>query len=57
MKNEIASDKALIDAMNKYDNIYTGMNFDNQPTDLRIPIELPERLSPKATTRYKRNVC
>ena len=45
MKNEVASDKALIEAMNRYDNIYTGMNFDNQPTDLRIPIDLPNRLA------------
>ena len=35
---------SLISAMNGYDNIYTGMTFDNQTTDVRLPIELPERL-------------
>lgn len=39
-----ASDNALINTMNKYDNVYTAMNFDNQPSDVRLPIDLPERL-------------
>lgn len=38
------ADKALIDTMNKYDNIYTGMTFDDQPSDVRLPIDLPEHL-------------
>ena len=41
------SDNALINAMNKYPNIYTGMNFDTQTTDVRKPIDLPERLEIK----------
>ncbi|MCM1340102.1 MAG: diguanylate cyclase, partial [Muribaculaceae bacterium] len=45
MKTEANADKALIATMNKYNNIYTGMTFDNQPTDVRLPIELPERLN------------
>lgn len=45
IKKESNADKALITAMNRYNNIYTGMNFDNQPTDVRIPIELPERIA------------
>ena len=45
IKKESDSDKALISAMNKYNNIYTGMNFDGQPIDVRKPIQLPERLS------------
>ncbi len=40
-----SNDQALVDAMNKYDNIYTAMNFDNQPTDVRLPADLPERMS------------
>ena len=47
MRTEADSDNTLINAMNKYDNIYTAMNFDNQPSDLRSPIDLPERLSLK----------
>ena len=39
------ADKYLIDTMNKYSNVYTSMNFDNQPTDVRIPIDLPDRLT------------
>ncbi len=39
------ADKYLADTMNKYPNIYTSMNFDDQPTDVRIPVDLPERLA------------
>lgn len=45
IRTEAETDKALIDAMNKYNNVYTGMTFDDQPTDVRIPVDLPERLS------------
>ena len=44
MRNSSAADKALIEAMNKYNNIYTSMNFDTQPTDVRIPPVLPKRI-------------
>lgn len=44
MRASADADKALIIAMNGYDNIYTGMTFDNQTTDVRLPIDLPERL-------------
>ena len=30
--------------MNSYNNIYTGMNFDNQAFDVRKPADLPKRL-------------
>ncbi len=39
------ADKYLADTMNKYNNVYTAMNFDNQPSDVRIPVDLPEKLS------------
>ena len=45
MKYENESDKALIGAMNKYNNIYTGMNLDDQAFDVRQPIDLPDRLA------------
>ncbi len=41
------ADKYLSDTMNKYPNVYTSMNFDNQPSDVRLPIDLPERLAVK----------
>ncbi len=44
MKNNTESDKSLIESMNKYENVYTSMNFDNQPFDVRKPIDLPSRL-------------
>jgi CHASE2 domain-containing sensor protein len=47
MKSAASSDKVLVDAMNKYNNVYTSMNFDNQEADIRTPLELPERISIK----------
>ena len=45
IKKELKEDQALITAMNKYNNIYTGMNFDGQTPDVRKPIDLPKRIS------------
>lgn len=39
------ADKYLAETMNKYNNIYTGMNLDDQPSSLRLPIDLPDRLA------------
>ena len=47
MKGEDESDKTLVNAMNKYKNVYTAMNFDNQTSDVRIPASLPDRLALK----------
>lgn len=44
-KSAPQADKALVEALKKYDNVYTAMNFDNQPEDLRKPASLPENLS------------
>lgn len=44
-KSQPKSDAALVDAFGKYKNLYTAMNLDNQPEDLRTPPELPEKLS------------
>lgn len=45
MKKEIEADNILVSTMNKYNNIYTGMNFDGQTSEVRKPIELPQRLA------------
>ena len=45
IRKEAGADSSLIATMNKYDNIYTAMNFDKQLTDVRLPVNLPERLS------------
>lgn len=49
------ADKALIEVMNKYDNIYTGMNLDNQPSDVRLPVDLPERIQINVDNQSKLN--
>ena len=45
IRSEKVSDKYFTDTLNKYNNIYTGMTFDNVPSDVRLPENLPERLS------------
>ena len=45
LKATQSADNYLSETMNKYPNIYTAMNFDNQPSDIRIPIDLPDRLN------------
>lgn len=45
MKSLPQADLALVNSFKKYDNLYTAMNFDNQPEDLRIPPTLPENLA------------
>jgi len=47
LKSSAGADKYLEDTMNKYSNIYTAMNFDDQPTDVRLPVDLPSRLELK----------
>lgn len=44
MKSNIKEDEALIDIFKKYNNIYTAMNLDDQPQNLRTPPKLPEYL-------------
>lgn len=53
MKSDIESDNALINVFKKYDNVYTSMNLDNQPKDLRIPPQLPEKLTVKPYPNVK----
>lgn len=53
MKSDIESDNALINVFKKYDNVYTSMNLDNQPEDLRIPPQLPGKLTVKPYPNVK----
>ena len=52
------ADDYFVETMNKYDNIYTGINFDDQPSDVRIPSTLPDRLAAnvdnKSNISYKK---
>ncbi len=45
MKSKPEADKALVEAITKNDNVYTAINFDNQPDDMRLPPALPDRLA------------
>lgn len=45
IKSSNGADEMLINSFQKYNNIFTSMNFDNQSEDLRIPPELPNKLS------------
>lgn len=45
MKSLPQADLALVNSFKKYDNLYTAMNFDNQPEGLRIPPTLPKNLA------------
>lgn len=47
VKSNLAADNYLISTINKYNNVYTSMNFDAQHPDVRVPINLPDRLSYK----------
>jgi len=56
MRNETEHDAMLVKAMNSYDNIYTGLDLDNQPSDVRLPIDLPERLTINVKNNSKVNI-
>ena len=45
MKSAISADNSLADVFKKYDNVYTSMNLDNQPEDLRKAQQLPDKLA------------
>ena len=45
MKSENQADSKLINTFKKYNNIFTSMNFDNQSEDLRVPPDLPAKLT------------
>mgnify|MGYP004528318069 CR=1 FL=1 len=44
LKNYVGADNKLTQAMSSYDNVLTGMSFDNMAYDVREPINLPARL-------------
>ena len=45
IKSSADADSKLVEVFKKYDNVFTAMNLDNQPEDLRIPPTLPEKLA------------
>lgn len=55
LKSKNNADMALVDAIKKYDNVYTSMNFDNQDFDIRKPADLPKDLTVKLRNESKIN--
>ncbi len=55
MKSENSADETLINIFKKYDNVYTAMNLDDQPNDLRTPPKLPKKLSLTVPRNYVEN--
>lgn len=47
LKSTNDADSILASVFKKYDNLFTAMNLDNQPEDVRVPIVLPDKLSIK----------
>lgn len=45
IKSKHNADMALVNAIKQNKNVYTSMNLDNQPFDVRKPITLPKKLS------------
>ncbi|MBR1942587.1 diguanylate cyclase [bacterium] len=54
LKSNNSADDKLASAMNAYDNILTGMNFDDMSYEVRQPVNLPARL--QLTVHNKSNV-
>lgn len=44
LRSKPYSDQRLIEAMSRHDNVYTALNFDSQPLELRTPPVLPSSL-------------
>ena len=44
LKNSEDADKYFIETLNKYNNIYVGINFDDRESDVRVPNDLPDKL-------------
>jgi len=44
LKSSAAADAKLVNTINKFDNVFMAMNFDNIPAEARAPQDLPNRL-------------
>ncbi len=42
LRNAPQSDERFVAALKRYDNVFTAMNFDDQPVSVRKPSELPD---------------
>lgn len=55
IKSKNDADIALINSFKKYDNVFTAMNLDNQPQELRKAPELPKKLAINVENNSKIN--
>ena len=56
LKSSDNTDNKLINTVNKYNNIFMAMNFDNIPDDARKPLDLPERIEVNVNNQSKVNI-
>ena len=56
LKSSADADLKLINTVNKYDNIYMALNFDNIPADARTPQALPDKLKINIEKSDKANI-
>lgn len=45
IKSKNNADSALVKSITDYDNVYTAMNFDDESTDVRQPVNLPKNIA------------
>lgn len=55
LKSDKGSDEALVNSFKQYKNVYTAMNFDNQPEDLREASILPDKLAVNLKNNSNKN--
>lgn len=55
LKSKNQADIELIQTFKKYNNLFTAMNFDNQPQELRLPPDLPQKLTVNIKNNSKTN--
>lgn len=55
MKSKNEADNALAKAITKNNNVYTAMNFDDQATEVRKPVKLPENIKVQVKNDSKIN--
>lgn len=55
LKSKNQADEALVSTFKRYNNLFTSMNFDNQSVDLRVPPDLPKKLTLNVENNSKVN--
>lgn len=53
LKSKNSADLALANAIKQNDNVFTSMNFDNQPSDVRKPVDLDKKFTVKVKNDSK----